>query len=67
MEEAVAYMQRCNVVPVDEQIALQAVSLAARFRLHAMDALIAATAKLVSAELLTLDAHLLRVPGSRQP
>lgn len=67
MEEALAHMHRCKVVPVDEHIALQAVFLAGKFGLHTADALIAATADSASAVLFTLDSHLLDIPGSRHP
>jgi len=67
MEETLAHMHRCNVIPVDEHIAIRAVFLAGQYGLHAADALIAATADSASAVLFTLDSDLLEVPGSRHP
>ncbi|HEX2225384.1 MAG TPA: PIN domain-containing protein [Thermoanaerobaculia bacterium] len=67
MEEVVAHMRQCKVVPVDEHIALRAVFLAGRHGLHTADALIAATAESAAALLFTLDSHLLALPGSREP
>jgi predicted nucleic acid-binding protein len=67
MEETLAHMHRCNVVPVDEHIAIRAVFLAREFGLHATDSLIAATADFTSSVLFTLDSDLLGLPGSRRP
>ncbi len=67
LEEVLAHMSRCRVVPVDGLIAFQAIDLAAKHRLHLADALIAATAVAASAELVTFDSDLLRLEISRQP
>lgn len=67
MEETLAHMGRCRVVPVDSQIARMGVRLAKQYRLHMADALIAATARHAGAKLLTFDGDLLRLPGARKP
>lgn len=67
MLETTGRMARSRTVPVDREIAELAVELAAGFRLHATDALIAATARREDATLVTLDSHLLNLPGARRP
>jgi predicted nucleic acid-binding protein len=67
MEEVLAHMLRCRVADVDPQIATAAVTLAAEHGLHAADALVAATALALGAELVTLDADLARLPFASAP
>lgn len=67
MIETTARMSRSRLVHVDREIAELAVGLASAHRLHAMDALIAATARREGATLVTLDADLLALPGARRP
>lgn len=65
--ETVGRMARSRLVPIDREIAELAIHLAAAHRLHATDALIAATARREGAALVTLDADLLELPGARRP
>lgn len=67
MEDVLLHMEECQVVPVDAQVGRAAIELAAASGLHMADALIAATAMLHGATLVTLDAELLALPGSREP
>ena len=67
METTLASLRKCRVLPVDSRIATRAVGLAKHYKLHAADALIAATADLVEAELLTYDVDLLPLPRARVP
>ena len=62
-----AHMEQCTVWPVDEAVARAAVRLAAAYGLHMADALIAATAELAGAELVTFDEDLLGLPFARRP
>ena len=45
----------------------RAVDLADEYKLHMADAMIAATASLENAELLTLDSDLLKLPFAKKP
>ena len=67
MEITLASLRKCRILPIDGRIATRAVGLAKHYKLHAANALIAATADLVEAELLTYDADLLPLPRARQP
>jgi predicted nucleic acid-binding protein len=67
MLEVLANMRQCRVVEVSAAVAEEAVPLARAFGLHLADALIAATAELHSARLITLDADLLALPGAESP
>ena len=67
MEEVLAHLKLCQVAEVTSPIAQEAVALARDHRLHMADALIAATADLHQADLLTLDEDLLRYPGASKP
>jgi len=62
-----AHMEQCAVRPVDSAVARTAVQLAAAYNLHMADALIAATAQLEGADLVTLDEDLLALPFARRP
>lgn len=52
-----------NVISAGENVALLAAKLAPAHQLHALDALIYATALLHDAELVTCDAHFKTLPG----
>jgi predicted nucleic acid-binding protein len=67
MEDVLLHMEECQVVSVDAQVGRVALELATTSSLHMADALIAATALLHGATLVTLDAELLALPGSREP
>ena len=62
-----AHMEQCAVRPVDGAVARMAVQLASTHGLHMADALIAATAQLEGADLITLDEDLLALPFARRP
>ena len=67
MEEVMAHLKLCQIAEVTPAVAQSAVVLARDHRLHMADALIAATADLHHADLVTLDEDLLRYPGARMP
>lgn len=67
LQEVMASMQSCRLAAVDAEVARTAIDLAAAHRLATADALIAATAHLHSARIVTFDADLLRLPGSSSP
>ena len=67
LETTLASLRKCRVLPVDSRIAARAVGLARHYKLHTADALIAATADLVEAEILTYDVDLLALPRARMP
>ena len=56
-ENVIAFTMTCQVVPLGTGLALRASDLARKFRLHASDAIIYATALHLGADLLTCDAH----------
>lgn len=60
--EAVAQMQKANLIPVDDQIATAAASLSITHHLAMADAIIYATAQLHRAALITSDAHFIGLP-----
>jgi predicted nucleic acid-binding protein len=67
LEEVMVSLRQCRLVPIDERIARLAIDQATTHRLHTADALIAAVAAAWEAEILTLDEHLLALPGARRP
>ena len=56
-DQVIAYTQKCVVVPLDTGIALLAADLHREHKLATADAIVYATARHQSAELLTCDAH----------
>lgn len=52
-----------QAVAMDETVAAEAALLSAKFKLHATDAIIYATAQLAEAKLYTCDAHFKGLPG----
>ncbi len=56
-DQVIAYTQKCIVVPLDTSIALLAADLHREYGLATADAIVYATARRKSAELLTCDAH----------
>lgn len=56
-DQVIAYTQKCIVVPLDTSIALLAAELHREHKLTTADAIVYATARHQSAELLTCDAH----------
>jgi uncharacterized protein len=63
MDQALAYLEKCRVVPLDTRIALAAAELCAVHKLATADAIIYATAIEAEVELLTCDAHFDGLPG----
>ncbi|WP_342781869.1 type II toxin-antitoxin system VapC family toxin [Verticiella sediminum] len=61
-DQVIAYTQKCVVVPLDTAIALLAADLHREHKLAAADAVVYATARRQSAELLTCDAHFEGLP-----
>jgi predicted nucleic acid-binding protein len=61
-DRIVVALQSARVVPIDESIALHAADLAEAHKLHALDAMIYATALAHAAELVTCDAHFKGLP-----
>jgi predicted nucleic acid-binding protein len=59
----IAYTQKCLIVPLDTTIALLAADLHQQYRLATADAIVYATARQQSAELLTCDAHFEKLLG----
>ncbi len=62
-DSAIAYTQKCVVVPLDTSLALLAAELHRRHRLATADAIVYATAQARNADLLTCDAHFENLPG----
>lgn len=62
-DAAIAYTQKCVIVPLDTAIALLASELHREFKLATADAIVYATARHQGAELLTCDAHFQKLPG----
>lgn len=58
----IAYTQKCIVVPLDTTIALLAADLHREHKLATADAIVYATTRHQSAELLTCDAHFEGLP-----
>ncbi len=61
--ESVAALSQTTVVPVDQTLSLEAADYSLEHELHFADALIYATARQHSAELLTSDEHLKGLEG----
>ncbi len=61
--EAVVPLRATRLVPIDDQLALEAADYSLSLGLHFSDALIYATARRYRAELHTSDPHLKKVPG----
>ncbi|MFT3803897.1 MAG: type II toxin-antitoxin system VapC family toxin [Burkholderiaceae bacterium] len=62
-DQMIAYTQKCVVVPLDTPIALLAADLHRKHKLATADAIVYATARRQSVELLTCDAHFEGLPG----
>ncbi|MFT4103015.1 MAG: type II toxin-antitoxin system VapC family toxin [Burkholderiaceae bacterium] len=62
-DQMIAYTQKCVVVPLDTTIALLAADLHREHKLATADAVVYATARHQSVELLTCDAHFEGLPG----
>ncbi|ALI54036.1 hypothetical protein IMCC12053_86 [Celeribacter marinus] len=62
-DQAIAFTQVCQVVPLDTEIALAAAEACRIHRLATADAVIFATAQAHGAELLTCDAHFEGLPS----
>lgn len=62
-DQAIAFTQVCQVVPLDTEIALAAAEACRTHRLATADAVIFATAQAHGAELLTSDAHFEGLPS----
>ena len=62
-DEVIAYTMKCVVVALDTPIALLAAELHREHRLATADAIVYATARARSADLLTCDAQLAALPG----
>ena len=59
------WISKTWIVPVDQAIALMAAELSIEFSLAMADALVLATSRMSSAELVTSDADFRKVPGVR--
>jgi predicted nucleic acid-binding protein len=57
MDRALAYMERCVIIPLDTRIALRAAEICAAHKLSTADAVVYTTALEHDARLLTCDAH----------
>jgi len=62
-DEVIAYTLKCVVVVLDTPIALLAADLHREHRLATADAIVYATARARSADVLTCDAQLAKLPG----
>lgn len=62
-DQAIAFTQVCQVVPLDTEIALAAAEACRTHRLATADAVIFATAQAHGAKLLTCDAHFEGLPS----
>lgn len=62
-DQLIAYTQKCIVVALDASLALAAAELHRQHRLATADAIVYATAQSRGAELLTCDAHFVKLPG----
>ena len=62
-DQAIAFTQVCQVVPLDTEIALAAAEACRTHRLATADAVIFATAQAHGAELLTCEAHFEGLPS----
>lgn len=64
-DQVIAFTQTCRVADLDTAIALSAAELCLRQKLATADAIIYATARAHSADLLTCDRHFAGLPGVR--
>ena len=62
-DRVMAYLQKCEVIPLDPRIALRAAAVCRQHRLATADAIIYATALERGVELVTCDAHFRGLPG----
>lgn len=62
-DDAIAFSQKCVVIPLDTGIALAAAALCREHKLATADAIVYAAARAHGAELLTCDAHFNGLPG----
>ena len=62
-DQAIAFTQVCQVVPLDTEIALAAAEACRTYRLATADAVIFATAQAHSSQILTCDAHFEGLPS----
>lgn len=62
-DQAMAYTQKCVVVPMDTRIALRAAECCRIDKLATADAIVFATALETDADVLTCDAHFANLPG----
>jgi predicted nucleic acid-binding protein len=62
-DRVMAYLQKCDVVPLDTRIALRAAEACRMHKLPTADAVIYATAQERGVELVTCDAHFEGLPG----
>ena len=61
-DQVIAFTQKCLVEPLDTRIALSAADLHRQYKLATADAVVYATAREHSADLLTCDAHFETLP-----
>jgi len=66
-ESVLAHLLTCAVRPLSVEITRMAVDLAGQYKLHMADSLIAATARVENADLLTLDSDLMDLPFALRP
>lgn len=64
-DQVIAFTQTCVIAELDTIIALAAAELCIRQKLATADAIVYATARAHSADLLTCDRHFERLPGVR--
>ncbi len=62
-DQVIAFTDTCLVIGLDTPVALSAAELCARHRLATADAIIYATARAHSADVLTCDRHFAHLPG----
>lgn len=63
MDQVLAHLQTCIIIPLDTSIALLAAEFCSEYKLATADAIVYATAHLHDAELLTCDAHFKGLDG----
>ena len=61
-QDVLSLLTECQTVSMDVGVAVEAAFLSAKFKLHATDAIIYATAQLAGAKLYTCDAHFRGLP-----
>jgi predicted nucleic acid-binding protein len=62
-DQAIAFTEKCVVVPLDTRLALAAAEVSGREKLATADAIVYATAQAHGADVLTCDAHFEGLPG----